>query len=70
MIDACERFIVPYGPHTEPWRLCLNCGHPKAQHEMPHCRSQAKFEGRIYECQRRTPHVGKCKSGDAEWGME
>ena len=37
---VCQRFTGlrqwGIGP-AEPWRICQNCGWPKAQHELPSC---------------------------------
>jgi hypothetical protein len=53
-----------------PWMLCATCDIPKAQHELPHCHSQAIVAGVLYQCARRHPHDGQPhQQDDATWGM-
>ncbi|AYQ98672.1 hypothetical protein SEA_RIPARIAN_101 [Mycobacterium phage Riparian] len=58
---VCENFVGKrewgIGP-VEPWRRCVNCGWPKAQHVLPSCTGGLTLGGLFYPCELNTPHDG------------
>ena len=58
-------------PDPEPWRRCLACNWPKAQHGLLGCESVLVLDGHRIKCDVNTPHTGLPHSNDevdAEWG--
>jgi len=67
---VCQRFTGKrewgIGP-AEPWRICVTCGWPKAQHELPSCPGVLMIADKDYPCELNHPHQGwGCSNKEAQ----
>lgn len=69
---TCDRFIGlrQWGIDPEPWRPCVTCGWPRAQHQLPSCTGALTIKGEHFSCQLGAPHEGwghNNKEAQAVW---
>ena len=57
---VCSKFVGlrQWGINPEPWRKCVTCGWPRAQHELPSCSASLNIYGEHFPCDLTMPHDG------------